>query len=150
TWLSVPEATAADTCTRSEAHSPRRGEALAESEQLSEQEFAGISWKILHDVRAKEIGEWQRKALPQCNGGLKLRIGRVELRHGSAIGQPVVPIQLMGLGAPLLFEAVSSALHSRSSEIKQLTSLLTGIFEDAAVEQHIRSQSVISMIGRRP
>src|SRR5262249_53792285 len=100
------------------------------SEQLLEKGSVAASWQILHDVWTNEIGYSQGKVLPNGNGCLELGIVRVQLRNTLACRQPVIPVQLVRLSPPLLFEPVRPAAWGRSTKIKELESFLTSIFQD--------------------
>ena len=77
------------------------------------------------------------------------RLG-IEARHGLPLRHPVVPVELLRLGPPLRLEAIGSAVGGRAPEIENLEALPAGIFQHAAVQEHIRREPIIPLVGSRP
>src|SRR5262245_31811645 len=91
------------------------------------QDAAVVSRQILHNRRPNRLRDGHRQLLPDSNGQLVLWILRIQIRHLSAVREPVVPVQRERPGPPLFLEPVRPAIESGASEIKLPIAFCAGI-----------------------
>ena len=82
-------------------------------------ENARILRKAADDSWTYKPGDRDREFLPEPNRGSIPGILRIELRKGTAIGEPIIPVELLGFRAPLRFEFVRPRIDRRPAEIEE-------------------------------
>ena len=111
---------------------------------------SSISGNIPDNWRADDSGQCDREFAPDLDRHVVFRISGAEIRHRTTIAQPVVPVKWYRPCSPLLFESVRPARRARAPEIEVLESFATGEFQGRTVQQHVRRQAIIAVIGGGP
>src|SRR6478736_3541444 len=93
-----------------------------------------------YDEWTETVCDAERQPLPRRNRQLEFRVIRARVGERLAAEESVLPMQRHGLSAPLLFELVGPFVRRRSAEVERRDPAIGGSFEDAPVEQMVRTE----------
>ena len=93
-------------------------------------------------MRPEPIRNPKRQTFPRFYAQGILRVVGIYFRRLHAIPQPIMPIQLDRLSAPLLLKAIGTGIDAGSAKIEAARATLDCPFQAFPVEQHINVQPV--------